>query len=109
MKSKKFRNGGSGINRNDSIDGEREEDWMREFISNSPDPILKTGKEGTILYANKAGRSLLEVLKIQVGEKVPVEIFNTVRRVTLRKKPVKVELSGRREDILNHFYSPACR
>ena len=67
---------------------------MREFLLNSPAPILRTGKEETILYANKAGKSLLEVLKSQVGEKVPVEILNTVRRVALQKKPAQTELKA---------------
>ena len=67
---------------------------MREFLLNSPAPILRTGEEETILYANKAGKSLLEVLKSQVGEKVPVEILNTVRRVALQKKPAQTELKA---------------
>lgn len=67
---------------------------MREFLLNSPDPLLRTGKEGIILYANKAGKSFLEVLKSQVGDKVPVEILDTVRKVALRKKPAQTELKA---------------
>ena len=83
---------------------------MREFLLNSPGPVLKIGKEGTILYANKAGEVLLEVLRSQVGERAPAEILKTARRVTFRKKPVQIELKAGEK-----FYSvtftplPACK
>ena len=37
---------------------------------------------------------MLEVLKSQIGEKVPVEILNTVRKVALQKKPAQTELKA---------------
>ncbi len=69
-----------------------EENWMGEFLLNSPAPVLRIGKEGTVLYANKAGKSLLELLKSREGEKLPVEILSTLRRIYLRKRPEKMEL-----------------
>jgi PAS domain S-box-containing protein len=65
---------------------------MGEFLLNSPGPILKIGTEGTILYANWAGKSLLEALKIQIGDKAPDEIRKTARQVITRKKPLQTEL-----------------
>ena len=47
---------------------EIEENWMKYFLINSPDPVLRVGKDGTILYSNKAGKILLETLKSQVGD-----------------------------------------
>ncbi len=84
--------GGSDISRKDSIGVETEENWMREFLLNSPGPILRIGTEGTVLYANEAGKSLLEALKSKVREKAPDEILKTARRVAIRKKPVQTEL-----------------
>jgi PAS domain S-box-containing protein len=89
---------------------ETEENWMREFLLNSPEPVLRIGTEGTVLYANKAGKSLLEVLKSQVGEKAPAEILETARRVSLRKKTVKTELKAAEKTFSITFTpSPACK
>jgi len=71
---------------------ETEENWMREFLLNSPGPVLRIGTEGTVLYANKAGKSLLEALNSQVGKKAPDEILKTARRVAIRKKPAQTEM-----------------
>ncbi len=82
---------------------------MKEFLLNSPDPILRIGKEGTVLYANKAGKTLLEVLKSRVGEKAPVEILETARRVTLRQKTAQTELkAGEKVYSITFTPSPAC-
>lgn len=84
----------SDINRNDSVGAETEENWMKEFLLNSPSPILRIGTEGKVLYANKAGNSLLEALKSKVGEKAPDEILKTARRVAIRKRTVQTELKA---------------
>lgn len=67
---------------------------MREFVLNNPDPVLRVGKDGTVLYSNKAGKFLLETLKSQVGEKAPAEILKTARRVALRERPAQTELKA---------------
>lgn len=98
--------GGSGINSNDSVNGIKEENWMGDFLLNSPAPVLRIGKEGTVLYANKAGKSLLELLKNREGEKLPVEIWDTVRRIILRKKPEPMELKAG-EKIYSIIFTPS--
>jgi len=65
---------------------------MGEFVLNSPDPILRIGTEGTILYTNRTGKSLLEALKINIGDKAPDEIRNTARQVIVRKRSFQTEL-----------------
>ena len=67
---------------------------MEEFLLNSPSPVLRIEKEGVILYANEAGKSLLEAWKSGVGEKVPVIILKTVRKATLKKKSEYMELEA---------------
>ncbi|HWQ48041.1 MAG TPA: PAS domain S-box protein [Methanosarcina sp.] len=83
---------GSGINQNDSMGMENEENWMTEYLLNSPGPVLRIGAEGTVLYANKAGKSLFEALKNQVGENAPAEILKTARRVANRNISEQTEL-----------------
>jgi len=100
--------GGSGINNNDSLNGINEESWMGEFLLNSPAPVLRIGKGGTVLYANTAGKSLLELLKSREGEKLPAEIWDTVRRIALRKKPETMELkAGEKTYSITFTLSPA--
>ncbi|RXA16316.1 PAS domain S-box protein [Methanosarcina sp. MSH10X1] len=67
---------------------------MREFLLNNPDPVLRIGIDGTILYANKAGKSLLETFNSQVGEKAPAEILNTAHGIALRRTPAQAELKA---------------
>jgi len=67
---------------------------MEELLLNSPSPILRIEKEGVILYANKAGKLLLEAWGSGVGEKIPEKIQKTVRKAALRKKPEFMELEA---------------
>ncbi|HOA68744.1 MAG TPA: PAS domain S-box protein [Methanosarcina thermophila] len=67
---------------------------MKYFFINSPDPILRVGKDGRILYSNKAGKILLETLKSQVGEIAPAEILKAARQVALRQTPAQTELKA---------------
>lgn len=92
--SRKSGTSGSDIHRNDIIGIENEENWMTEYLLNSPGPVLRIGAEGTVLYANKAGTSLLEALNSRVGEKAPDEILKTARRVAIRKKSAQTELKA---------------
>lgn len=79
---------------------------MVEFLLNSPDPVLRIGTEGTVLYANKAGKSLLEVLNSQVGDKAPAEILKTARRSTIRKETAQAELKAG-EKIYSIVFTPS--
>ncbi|HII00162.1 TPA: PAS domain S-box protein [Methanosarcinaceae archaeon] len=65
---------------------------MEEFLSNSPNLILRTGNDETVLYANQASEALLEFWNIRTGEKLPPKIGKIVRRVLFLKKAEKMEL-----------------
>ena len=67
---------------------------MEEFLLNSPSPVLRIENEGIILYANKAGKPLLEAWGSGVGKKVPVIILKTVRKAALKKKSEYMELEA---------------
>ncbi len=83
---------------------------MREFLLNSPDPVLRIGEEGAVLYANRAGETLLEVLKSRVGEKAPAEILKTARRAAFRKEPARIEMrAGERFYSVSFTPLPACK
>jgi PAS domain-containing protein len=67
---------------------------MEEFLLNSPFPVLRMEREGTFLYANEVGESVLEVIKSRVRYKFPVEILDTLRRVALLKKNEQMDLKA---------------
>jgi hypothetical protein len=101
---------GSDINRKDIMGMENEENWMTEYLLNSPGPVLRIGVQGTVFYANKAGKSLLEALNSRIGEKAPDEILKTARRVAVQKKPSRTELkAGEKTYSLIFTPLPACK
>ncbi len=85
---------------------EKDGNWMEEFLSNSLNLILRIGIDGTVLYANRAGESLLEFWNIHKGEEVPPDIGKIVRTVVLRKKTKKMELRVGKELYSLTFTSP---
>lgn len=67
---------------------------MEEFLLNNPSPILRIEKGGVILYANQAGKSLLDAWESRVGEKVPAIIRKNVRKAALKKKSEYMEFEA---------------
>jgi PAS domain S-box-containing protein len=100
----------SDINRNDIMGMKNEENWMTEYLLNSPGPVLRIEVEGTVFYANKAGKSLLEALNSRIGEKAPDEILKIARRVAVQNKPSRTELkAGEKTYSLIFTPLPACK
>jgi PAS domain S-box-containing protein len=64
---------------------------MEQFLANNPNPVLSVGKDGMVLYSNKAGESLLHEWGVRVGEKLPSFIGDFVQRVISRNSPEKME------------------
>jgi PAS domain S-box-containing protein len=92
-KEQELKAGGNSINITDR-EYEAEGNWMEEFLLNSPSPVLRVEKEGIILYANKAGRALIEAWESGIGEKAPVEIRKKVRKAALQKKSEYMEFEA---------------
>jgi PAS domain S-box-containing protein len=44
---------------------------LAKFPSENPNPVLRVGRDGTILYGNKASTTLLKIWKCQLGRRVP--------------------------------------
>ena len=45
--------------------------WLASLPSENPSPVLRIGREGTILYSNNAGSQLLETWGCREGERLP--------------------------------------
>ena len=47
---------------------------MEQFPATNSNPVLSMGKDGTVLYSNTAGESLLHEWGVVVGKKLPSNI-----------------------------------
>jgi len=44
---------------------------IEQFSASDPNPVFNATKDGTVLYSNVAGESLLHEWGVTVGEKLP--------------------------------------
>jgi len=66
---------------------------MEQFPAKNPNPVLRVGKGGTVLYSNGAGEPLLQKWGVGVGEKLPPSIGDFVQRVISLNIPEKMEVN----------------
>jgi len=66
---------------------------MEQFPAKNPNPVLRVGKDGTVLYSNEAGEPLLHEWGVEIGEKLPSSIVDIVRRVISLNSPEKLEIN----------------
>ena len=71
---------------------EEEEKWMEHFPSKNPNPVLRVGDKGEVLYSNAASVPLLEHWKVSAGGKLPHSMREMVGRAVLRRSPEKLEV-----------------
>ncbi|WP_240664734.1 histidine kinase dimerization/phosphoacceptor domain -containing protein [Methanosarcina sp. MSH10X1] len=77
---------------------------MEKFVIHSPDPLLRIGKDGRVIYSNETAELFLQEWGITTGEKVPYSIGNIVKRVIARNNPEKTEIKLRKRVYLISFY-----
>lgn len=62
-------------------EAEQKASFLAQLSSDNPDPVLRVRQDGTILYANPAGSTLLGLWDRSVGQQVPEEVMETVHQV----------------------------
>lgn len=77
---------------------------MEKFVSQCPYPMLRIGKDGKVIYSNRAAELFLHEWGIKIGEKVPSSIGNTVKRVIFRVNPETIEMKFRKKVYLVSFH-----
>lgn len=77
---------------------------MEKFVSGNPDPLLRVGKDGRVIYSNRAGELFLQEWDIRIGEKVPLSIENFVKRVISQDNPEKTEIKVGKKVYLVSFH-----
>ena len=70
---------------------EREIKNIAKFPSENPNPIFRLDRNGTILFGNSAGNSLLTLWKSKVGEQVPEHINRVVAEALGSNKKIEIE------------------
>ena len=76
---------------------EKEIKKLAEFPSKSPNPVLRTDGEGTLLYANEGSAPLLKDWGCRVGDRLPDDHARVVVEVLNSGTPTETEhLSGNR-------------
>jgi ligand-binding sensor protein len=77
---------------------------IEQFPEKNPNPVLRVGKDGIILYSNEAGEPLLSEWSVGIGEKIPSKIGNIVQRVTSQNSPERMEIRARKRMYMVAFY-----
>jgi len=77
---------------------------MEQFPAKNPNPVLRAGKDGTVLYSNVAGEPLLHEWGVNIGEKIPSDIIDVVQRVISQNSPEKIEIKAGNSVYLVSFH-----
>ncbi|MBW8034596.1 MAG: PAS domain S-box protein [Planctomycetes bacterium] len=67
-------------------------EYLAKFPAENPNPVLRIGRDGVLLFANDASRSLLDEWNCDVGEPVPEYWCRNVQEVLLAGSDKKIEL-----------------
>lgn len=81
----------------DITERKRLEDKTKIISSENPNPILRIGADGTLLYANAAAAPLLETWSIQIGQRAPEQLRSTVASAisSENRELLEIECHGR--------------
>jgi PAS domain S-box-containing protein len=65
---------------------------IEKFMAMNPNPVLSVGKDGTVLYSNEAGETLIDEWGVGVVKKLSSNIGDIVQEVISRNSPEKIEV-----------------
>ena len=77
---------------------------MEQFPANNPNPVLSVEKEGTVLYSNEAGDTLLHEWGVEIGGKLPFSIVDIVKNVISLNRSEKMEVKIEKKVYLIAFH-----
>ncbi|KKG28753.1 histidine kinase [Methanosarcina mazei] len=82
--------------------GERRK--MEQLAYQNPNPVLRAGADGKIIYSNNASEALLKKWDTGMGEKLPPSIENLVKKVVKGTSHEKIEVRAGKKVYLVTFY-----
>lgn len=76
---------------------------LGQFPDQNPNPVLRMGADGTLVYANAASTLVLEAWGVGVGEALPAPVADAVRAAAQQDPPGRIEVAigGRTFDVLS--------
>ncbi|MCC4771435.1 PAS domain-containing protein [Methanosarcina sp. DH2] len=77
---------------------------MNQLVFQNPNPILRAGADGRVIYSNTAGEALLRRWDIKVGEKLPHSVEALIKRVVSRTDPERTEVKVGKKVYFIAFY-----
>ncbi len=77
---------------------------IEQFPAKNPNPVFRVEKDGIILYSNEACEPLLREWSVGIGEKIPLEIRDIVRRVYSHKSPERMKIIAGNKVYMVAFY-----
>lgn len=75
-----------------------------QCTENGLNPVICLANDGTVLYSNVVGGSLLHEWNVRVGEKLPAYIGDFVQKVISQDSPEKMEVKVGKITYLVEFY-----
>ena len=84
---------------------EKEIQTLARFPSENPNPVLRIARDGTLLYINQAGLSLLPEWHLQVGQSVPSMLKDVVSEALNSGSALLLDLE-QRERVYSFFITP---
>jgi PAS domain S-box-containing protein len=88
--------GSADLESADITDRKNAEEQIRSlarFPDENPNPVLRAGSDGRLLYANSASEPLLRFWETRVGQDVPAEVFRTTEKVLADAAPASIDVS----------------
>ena len=73
---------------------------LSRFPSENPSPVFRVKKNGVILYANEACKSILDDWGCCEGEKVPNKIQRQVHKALISNNISEIEINSKNQDLL---------
>lgn len=71
---------------------------MLQILSTSPYSVMRAGNDGTVLYANEASVTLLEVWRTGIGQKLPFQFLLFVRKAIRKKEVLNIEVKVNKKE-----------
>ncbi len=87
---------------NDVTDSSKAEDEIRSlarFPAENPNPIVRVGRDGVLLYANAAAVPLLAHWRTSVGGRVPIQLAEVVRQALESRQSREIDLAVGSRDL----------
>ncbi len=65
---------------------------VERFPDRNPNPVMRTSEDGALVYANAASAPIVKALALSIGDPLPTELLERVRRASEQAEPEAIEV-----------------